>query len=419
MALKEKERVNFDFFLSIPDADRTKVKLDVKGTQFLEPLFEFSGACTGCGETPYIKLLTQLYGDRAIIANATGCSSIFGGNLPTTPYTQNRDGRGPAWANSLFEDNAEFGFGYRLAIDKMNEQAKELIAKMGTLVGDGLVKELLEADQSDEAGIEKQRARVATLKAKLQGQPALEAKWLLDIADYLVRKSVWIVGGDGWAYDIGYGGLDHVIAQGRDVNILVLDTEVYSNTGGQASKATPMGASAKFAMAGKTLPKKDLAMLAMSYGHPYVAKVAVGAKDAQTINAFKEADSYHGTSVIIAYSHCIAHGYEMSDALGQQEKAVESGYWPLFRYDPRKVAAGESPLKLDSAAPKIDLSNFVRNETRFRQVEQSNPEGFAKMLEQAQRDVREKYALYEQLAKAMNPANLVPGMASGTPKPRA
>jgi pyruvate-ferredoxin/flavodoxin oxidoreductase len=416
MALKEKERVNWDFFLKIPDADRTKVKLDVKGTQFLEPLFEFSGACTGCGETPYLKLLTQLYGDRAVIANATGCSSIFGGNLPTTPYTLNEaTGRGPAWANSLFEDNAEFGFGMRLGIDKQAEHAKELLQKLGTAVGDGLVKDLLEASQTDEAGIEAQRARVKLLKEKLKGVKSHEALRLKDVADYLVRKSVWIVGGDGWAYDIGYGGLDHVIAAGRDVNILVLDTEVYSNTGGQASKATPMGAGAKFAMAGKNMPKKDLAMLAMSYGHPYVARVAMGAKDAQTVNAFKEADSYSGTSIIVAYSHCIAHGYDMANALGQQEKAVDSGYWPLFRYDPRKVATGESPLKLDSPAPKIDLARFVENETRFRQVQQSNPEGFKKMMDQAQKDVREKYALYEQLARAMNPANLVPGAAGKKP----
>ncbi len=417
-ALKEQERKNFDFFLSIPEADRTKVKLDLKGTQFLEPLFEFSGACTGCGETPYIKLLTQLYGDRAVIANATGCSSIYGGNLPTTPYTQNADGRGPAWANSLFEDNAEFGFGMRLAIDKQNEQAKELLGQLGSVVGDALVAELLSADQSDDAGIGAQRARVKLLKEKLAGEKSLEAKWLLRLADSLVRKTVWIVGGDGWAYDIGYGGLDHVIAQGRDVNILVLDTEVYSNTGGQASKATPMGAAAKFAMAGKSLPKKDLAMLAMSYGHPYVARVAMGAKDAQTVNAFKEADSFPGTSVIIAYSHCIAHGYDMGDAIDQQQKAVDTGYWPLFRYDPRRVAAGDSPLKLDSAAPKADLYTFMEHETRFRQVEQSNPAGFGKMLEQAQKDVREKYALYEQLAKAMNPASLVPGAAGANGKPR-
>jgi pyruvate-ferredoxin/flavodoxin oxidoreductase len=412
--IRERERKNWDFFLKIPEVDRTKVKQDVKGTQFLQPLFEFSGACTGCGETPYLKLLTQLYGDRAIIANATGCSSIFGGNLPTTPYTSNADGRGPAWANSLFEDNAEFGLGMRVAIDKQAEHAKELLAKLGTAVGDGLVKELLEADQTDEAGIEKQRARVKLLKEKLGAVKSHEALRLKDVADYLVRKSVWIVGGDGWAYDIGYGGLDHVIASGKDVNILVLDTEVYSNTGGQASKATPLGAAAKFAVAGKSMPKKDLAMLAMSYGHPYVARVALGAKDAQTVNAFREADSYRGTSVIVAYAHCIAHGYELSEAIGQQERAVDSGYWPLFRYDPRKVAAGESPLKLDSPAPKIDLSQFVQNETRFRQVEAAHPAEFKIMMEQAQKEVREKYALYEQLSRAMNPANLVPG--AGKPK---
>src|SRR5512133_1979445 len=416
--LKEKERKNWDFFLSIPDPDRTKVKLDVKGTQFLEPLFEFSGACTGCGETPYLKLLTQLYGDRAIIANATGCSSIFGGNLPTTPYTLNEaTGRGPAWANSLFEDNAEFGLGMRLAIDKQAEHAREILGRLGAQLGDAFVKEILEANQGDETGIEKQRGRIELLKQKLGAVKSHEALRLKDIADYLVRKSVWIVGGDGWAYDIGYGGLDPVIASGKDVNILVLDTAVYSNTGGQASKATPMGAAAKFAMAGKSTPKKDLAMLAMSYGHPYVARVAMGAKDAQTVNALKEADSYTGTSIVIAYAHCIAHGYDMSEAIGQQERAVESGYWPLFRYDPRRVAAGESPLKMDSPAPKIDLARFVENETRFRQVEQANPEGYKKMMAQAQKDVREKYALYEQLARAMNPANLVPG--AGSPKAKA
>ncbi|HEY6005991.1 MAG TPA: pyruvate:ferredoxin (flavodoxin) oxidoreductase [Anaeromyxobacter sp.] len=418
LPIREKERKNWDFFLSIPDADRATVKLDVKGTQFLQPLFEFSGACTGCGETPYIKLLTQLYGDRAVIANATGCSSIFGGNLPTTPYTQNAEGRGPAWANSLFEDNAEFGFGMRLAIDKQAEHAREILQRLGAQVGDGLVKEILGADQSNEAGIEAQRGRVKLLVEKLAGVKSHEALRLKDLADFLVRKTVWIVGGDGWAYDIGYGGLDHVIAAGRDVNILVLDTEVYSNTGGQASKATPMGAAAKFAMAGKPMAKKDLAMLAMTYGHPYVARVALGAKDAQTVNAFKEADSYPGTSVIVAYSHCIAHGYEMSQALGQQERAVDSGYWPLFRYDPRKVALGESPLKLDSPAPKIELAQFVANETRFKQVQQANPDAYKRMMEQAQKDVREKYALYEQLAKAMNPANLVPGGGANA-KPKA
>jgi pyruvate-ferredoxin/flavodoxin oxidoreductase len=414
---KAAERKAWDFFLALPDPDRTRVKLDVKGSQFLAPLFEFSGACTGCGETPYVKLLTQLYGERAIIANATGCSSIYGANLPTTPYTQDADGRGPAWANSLFEDNAEFGFGIRLAVDKQAEQAREILATLGGPLGDLLVKEILAADQSDEAGIGRQRERVRVLKQKLAGMEGFEARWLARIADYLVKKSVWIVGGDGWAYDIGYGGLDHVIAAGKDVNILVLDTEVYSNTGGQASKATPMAAAAKFAVAGKNMPKKDLAMLALVYGHPYVARVAMGAKDAQTVNAFKEADSYPGTSVIVAYSHCIAHGYDMADAIAQQERAVDSAYWPLFRYDPRRVAAGESPLKLDSPAPKIDLAQFVQQETRFRQVEATNPEGFKKMLEQAQRDVRERYALYEQLARAMNPAVLAG--QGGPPKPRA
>ncbi len=406
MALKEKERANWDFFLKIPDADRTKVKLDVKGTQFLQPLFEFSGACTGCGETPYVKLLTQLYGDRVVIANATGCSSIFGGNLPTTPYTRAENGRGPAWANSLFEDNAEFGLGMRLAIDWQAQHAKDLLQRLASTVGDDLVKELLSASQSDEAGIEAQRVRVKLLKQKLEGVKSKEALRLRDVADYLVRKTVWIVGGDGWAYDIGYGGLDHVIASGKDVNILVLDTEVYSNTGGQASKATPMGAAAKFAVAGKSMPKKDLAMLAMSYGHPYVARVAIAAKDAQTVNAFREADSYPGVSVILAYAHCIAHGYDLSGAVDQQQRAVESGYWPLFRYDPRRAVSGESPLRLDSPAPKIDLSQFVSRETRFRQVEQAFPESYRKMMAQAQKDVKERYALYESLARAMSPASL-------------
>ncbi|MBK9518517.1 MAG: pyruvate:ferredoxin (flavodoxin) oxidoreductase [Anaeromyxobacter sp.] len=419
LPIQAAERKNWEFFTTIPEPDRRNLKLDVKGTQFLEPLFEFSGACTGCGETPYVKLLTQLYGDRAIIANATGCSSIYGGNLPTTPYTKNAQGRGPAWANSLFEDNAEFGFGMRLALDKQGEHARELLATMGTQLGDELVKGLLEADQSDETGLEAQRQRILVLRSKLAKLTSAEARWLSTIADYLAKKSVWIVGGDGWAYDIGYGGLDHVIAQGRDVNILVLDTEVYSNTGGQASKATPMGAAAKFATAGKATAKKDLAMLAMGYGHAYVARVAMGAKDAQTVNAFKEADSYPGTSLIIAYSHCIAHGYDMADALDQQTKAVDSAYWPLFRYDPRRVVNGESPLKLDSPAPKLDLSAFVAGETRFRQVEAANPEGYKRMMEQSQKDIREKYALYEQLARSMSPANLVPGAAGGPPKAKA
>ena len=419
LPVREKERKNFDFFLAIPEADRAKIKLDVKGTQFLEPLFEFSGACTGCGETPYIKLVTQLVGDRAVIANATGCSSIFGGNLPTTPYTQNAEGRGPAWNNSLFEDNAEFGFGIRLAIDKQAEMGREILATLGSQVGDGLVKEIVEAEQHSEAGLAAQRQRVTLLRQKLAAVKTSEARRLETLADYLVRKSVWIVGGDGWAYDIGYDGLDHVIAMGRDVNILVLDTEVYSNTGGQASKATPMGAAAKFAMAGKSMPKKDLAMLAMSYGHPYVARVAIGAKDAQTVNALREADSFNGTSVVIAYAHCIAHGIDMEGGLDQQQRAVESGYWPLFRYDPRKIVKGESPLKLDSPAPKLALSEFWSRENRFKQVQASNPEQYKKYLEEAQRNVIERYALYEHLSKAMNPATLIPGGANGSPKANA
>jgi pyruvate-ferredoxin/flavodoxin oxidoreductase len=414
--VRERERKGFEFFLGLPQPDRTKLKLDVKGTQFLEPLFEFSGACTGCGETPYIKLLTQLYGDRAIIANATGCSSIFGGNLPTTPYTCNTDGRGPAWANSLFEDNAEFGFGIRLALDKQAEQAREILGRLGTTVGDELVKEILGADQSTEAGIAEQRERVKALREKLKGASNPEAIWLEKIADQLVKRSVWIVGGDGWAYDIGYGGLDHVIASGRDVNILVLDTEVYSNTGGQASKATPLGAAAKFATAGKAMPKKDLAMLAMSYGHPYVARVALGAKDAQTVNAFKEAESYPGVSVIVAYAHCIAHGYELADALNQQTNAVDSGYWPLFRYDPRKIAAGESPLKMDSGAPKLALQEFLGKENRFRQVQQAQPDQWKRFLEEAQKGVHERYALYEQLARAMSPKAGPPAPGNGAAK---
>jgi pyruvate-ferredoxin/flavodoxin oxidoreductase len=405
--IRAAERDNYAFFLDLPEVDRTAIKIDVKGSQFMEPLFEYSGACAGCGETPYVKLLTQLFGDRAMIANATGCSSIYGANLPTTPYTVNRDGRGPAWSNSLFEDNAEFGFGYRLAIDKHIEQARELLAILAPQLGDNLVQAVLDANQDDEAGLVAQRIRVAELKAKLATIGTAEARRLALLADYLVRKSVWIVGGDGWAYDIGYGGLDHVLAQQRNVNILVLDTEVYSNTGGQQSKATPLGASAKFAMAGKNTPKKDLGMMAMGYGHVYVAHVAFGARDAQTVRAFQEADSYPGPSIIIAYSHCIAHGYDLVYGCDQQKLAVDAGYWPLFRFDPRRIALGESPLKLDSAAPKIDLGQYVRNETRFRMVEQANPEHFKQLLARAQREVTNRFAVYEQLAKVTMPVKTV------------
>jgi len=405
--LRHAEAENFKFFLNLPAPDRTLLKNDIKGTQFMEPLFEFSGACAGCGETPYIKLMTQMFGDRALIANATGCSSIYGGNLPTTPYSKNADGRGPAWSNSLFEDNAEFGLGYRLAVDKHNEHALELLHELAASIGDELVAGLVTADQSTEAGIKAQRERVVLLQEKLAALGTARAKRLSLLADYLVKKSVWIVGGDGWAYDIGYGGLDHVMASGRNVNILVLDTEVYSNTGGQASKSTPIGASAKFAMAGKSLPKKDLSMIAMAYGNVYVAKVAMGAKDAQVTKAFQEAEAYDGPSIIIAYSHCIAHGYDLVKGCEQQKLAVDSGHWPLFRYDPRRVEAGEGPLQMDSPAPKIDLGSYVRNETRYRMVEQQNPERFKRLLAMAQREVTNRYATYENLAHLTMPVNTV------------
>ncbi len=398
--LRDAERDNFAFFLNLPEADRTLIKPDVKNTQFLEPLFEFSGACAGCGETPYLKLLTQLFGDRAIIANATGCSSIYGGNLPTTPYTTNRDGRGPAWANSLFEDNAEFGLGIRLAVDHHREEA---VALTHALAGRGVVPfalagSLLEFAEADEAGIAAQRERVTDLKRMLDGRSDIESKRLTWLADYLVSKSVWIVGGDGWAYDIGYGGLDHVLSLGRNLNIVVLDTEVYSNTGGQQSKSTPMGASAKFAASGKATGKKDLGMMAMAYRNVYVAKVAFGAKDAQTLKAFQEAEAFPGTSLIIAYSHCIAHGYDMAFGLDQQKAAVDSGHWPLFRYDPRRVDAGEPALVLDSGPAKIGLDKYVRGESRYRMVEQAHPERFKALLAQAQDDVKARQALYEELA---------------------
>jgi pyruvate-ferredoxin/flavodoxin oxidoreductase len=401
--LREPERANYAFFLDLPEMDRAKVKLDVKGVQFFQPLFEYSGACVGCGETPYVKLMTQLFGDRAIIANATGCSSIYGGNLPTTPFAVNRDGRGPTWSNSLFEDNAEFGLGYRLAIDKHAEQAREMLAVMASEIGEGLVDALLKADQSTEAGIAEQRARVVQLHAALARLKTDAARRLERLADYLVKKSVWIVGGDGWAYDIGYGGLDHVLAMGRDVNILVLDTEVYSNTGGQQSKATPLGASAKFAMAGKPTGKKDLGMMAMAYGNTYVAHVAFGAKDVQTVKAFLEAEAYPGPSLIIAYSHCIAHGYDLAYGLDQQKLAVDTGYWPLYRFDPRRSATGESPLVLDSAAPKVDLMKYVNNESRFRVVDQMDHARFKMLMDHAQHEVATRFSVYEQLSKLAMP----------------
>ncbi len=392
------ERENFSFFLDLPEADRREVKLDVKGAQLLQPLFEYSGACAGCGETPYIKLMTQLFGDRALVANATGCSSIYGGNLPTTPFTTNADGRGPAWSNSLFEDNAEFGFGFRLAVDSQTNHAKTLVRSLAGALGDSLVEDLLNAEQNDEAGIRMQRERVEELKRRLDPMEGSHAEHLLRLADYLVKKSVWLVGGDGWAYDIGYGGLDHVLAMNRNVNILVLDTEVYSNTGGQQSKATPLGAAAKFAVSGKAIPKKDLGMEAMSYGHVYVARVAFGAKDAQTVKAFQEADSYDGPSMIIAYSPCIAHGYNLAYGVDQQKAAVGSGYWPLYRFDPRRVDEGKPPLSLDSAKPKMPVSQFMNNEARFRMVQKLDPQRYERLARMAQAQAMRQYSVYEQLA---------------------
>jgi pyruvate-ferredoxin/flavodoxin oxidoreductase len=400
LPLREQEKENWAFFLGLPDFPRHDGLNfnNVKNVQLLRPLFEFSGACAGCGETPYVKLLSQFFGDRAIIANATGCSSIYGGNLPTTPYAVDNDGRGPTWSNSLFEDNAEFGFGMRLTLDKQGEYARELVDRLRDVIGSDLADSLLDADQSDEAGITAQRQRVAEVKAKLNGDNSPSALELVSIADTLVKKSVWILGGDGWAYDIGYGGLDHVLASGRNVNVLVMDTEVYSNTGGQASKATGLGAVAKFAAGGKPTPKKDLGMMAMTYGNVYVAQVAMGARDVQTIRAFLEAEAYDGPSMIIAYSHCIAHGIDMAKGLDQQKLAVDSGYWPLYRFDPRLKAEGKNPLQLDSKAPKLPLRDYIYNETRYRMLAQSNPEAAERLLGLAQEAVNERWHKYEQLA---------------------
>jgi pyruvate-ferredoxin/flavodoxin oxidoreductase len=395
--LRDLERRNYEFFLQLSEADRTKLGHDVKSVQLLEPLFEYSGACAGCGETPYIKLVTQLFGDRAIIANATGCSSIFGGNLPTTPYTTNREGRGPAWANSLFEDNAEFGLGMRLAVDQHEGRARDLLSMFRGVLPEGLVAALLSRDQSNESGIQAQRRDVALLKQRLAELSA--ATELLGIADYLVKKSVWIVGGDGWAYDIGYGGLDHVLASGANVNVLVLDTEVYSNTGGQQSKATPTAAAAKFASAGKAGAKKDLGLMAMAYGHVYVAQVAMGARDSQTLKALLEAESYPGPSLVIAYSHCIAHGYDLSHGLEHQKLAAESGYWPLYRFDPRRVESGGHPFMLDSAHPKADVMRLLADESRFQITAQHDPERYRTLSADVRRQISRRIALYEDMAK--------------------
>ncbi len=413
----QQERANWDFFLKLPEYDRTQLDgAKIKHAMILQPLFEFSGACVGCGETPYVKLATQLFGDRMLIGNATGCSSIYGGNLPTTPYTVNSDGRGPTWNNSLFEDTAEFGLGMRLAVDKQAQHARELVQALTDKIGGNLAEGLLNADQTTEAGIFEQRERVAALKEKLRTLDVLQARTLEGICEQLVRRSVWIVGGDGWAYDIGYGGVDHVLASGRDVNLLVLDTEVYSNTGGQTSKATPMGAVAKFSAGGKPTFKKDLAMMAMAYENVYVAQVAFGAKDVQTIRAFLEAESYPGPSVIIAYSPCIAHGVDLSNNLRQQDLAVSSGHWALFRYDPRRTAKGENPLHIDCKPPSIPYRDFISTETRFSVLNRTHPEAAERYLRLAQKHVQTRFSLYEQLAHLA--VQKAPA-SGGEPKPEA
>ena len=397
--LRAPEKENWEFFLNIPDLDRRKIKVGtIRQQQVQEPLFEFSGACSGCGETPYVKLVSQLFGDRAVVANATGCSSIYGGNLPTTPWAKNADGRGPAWSNSLFEDNAEFGLGFRVSIDKQTEFAQELLRRVAGNVGDDLVTAIITAKQKDESDIYEQRQRVEILKERLHKLNSPEARQLLALADMLVKKSVWIVGGDGWAYDIGYGGLDHVLASGRNVNVLVLDTEVYSNTGGQASKSTPRGAVAKFAAGGKPGPKKDLGMMAMTYGNVYVASVAMGAKDEHTLKAFLEAEAYDGPSIIIAYSSCIAHGIDMTTSMSDQKVAVDSGQWLLYRYNPERAAIGENPLALDSRAPSRKVQDWLLQQTRFKMLTKSKPEDAERLWKLAQKDVEARFHMYEYLA---------------------
>ena len=397
--LREEESKNWDFFLNLPEYDRDKIKVSrIAHQQLQRPLFEFSGACSGCGETPYIKLMTQLFGDRSVIANATGCSSIYGGNLPTTPYTVNADGRGPAWNNSLFEDNAEFGLGFRVAIDKQNEFAILLLKNLASQVGESLVDSILNANQSDEQGINEQRKRIVILKDRLLEIKSVDASRLLTVIDYLVKKSVWIVGGDGWAYDIGYGGLDHVLSTGKNVNLLVLDTEVYSNTGGQASKSSPLSAVAKFAANGKPTKKKDLGLMAMSYGTVYVASIAMGAKDEHSLKAFLEAEAFNGPSLIIAYSHCIAHGIDMDAPLKNQKAAVDSGQWLLYRYNPELALQGKNPMILDSKEPKIPVTQYLNMENRFRMLTKSKPELAKEMYIQAQQDVNDRFKYYQYLA---------------------
>jgi pyruvate-ferredoxin/flavodoxin oxidoreductase len=431
LPLREQERKNWDFFLSLPNPDRRSLKLNqIRQQQLQEPLFEFSGACAGCGETPYLKLLTQLFGDRAVIANATGCSSIYGGNLPTTPWTTNAEGRGPAWSNNLFEDNAEFGFGFRLSLDKQAEFAAELLQQLGSgewgigngeIVSEDLVQSILKAEQKSEADIWEQRERIELLQQRLDEIVTLDANRsterlalseversrslkskiqnLKSLADYLVRKSVWIVGGDGWAYDIDFGGIDHVIASGRNVNILVMDTEVYSNTGGQSSKATPRAAVAKYAASGKPAPKKDLGMIAMTYGNVYVASVALGARDEHTLKAFLEAEAYDGPSLIIAYSHCIAHGINMTTGMNHQKTLVESGRWLLYRHNPELLNQGKNPLQLDMRSPTQSVEHSMYQENRFKMLTKSKPDIAKHLLEQAQAEVDARWQTYQYLAK--------------------
>jgi pyruvate-ferredoxin/flavodoxin oxidoreductase len=395
--LRDAEAANWEFFSTLPAADRAALNAGlVKDIQLFEPLFEFSGACAGCGETPYLKLLSQLYGDHAVIANATGCSSIYGASQPTTPWSVNAEGRGPAWANSLFEDNAEFGLGMRLSLDHQTAHARALLGRVEAVAD--LADALRDADQSTDAGLVAQRARVAELKARLADVDTPDARELASVAETLVKRSVWIVGGDGWAYDIGYGGLDHVLASGRNVNVLVLDTEVYSNTGGQMSKATPRGAVAKFAAAGKPAAKKDLALSVLGYGNVYIARVAMGASDAQTVRAFREAEAWDGPSLVIAYSHCIAHGYDLRHGMDQQKSAVLSGHWPLFRYNPALAAQGQNPMQLDSKPPSLPLERYVYEETRYAMLAHSDPEAARRLLAQAQADIARRWRAYEQLA---------------------
>ncbi len=399
--LRAAEAENFDFFLSLPDVDASTLKLEtLRSNQLVRPLFEFSGACQGCGETPYLKLLSQLFGDRMLIANATGCSSIYGGNLPTTPWAKRADGRGPAWSNSLFEDNAEFGYGMRLTVDQFAKSAREALATLASTKGftaAKLAKEILAAPQTTQTDIETQRGRVDELKKAIKGSKDATVKQLLPFIDYLIKKSVWCIGGDGWAYDIGFGGLDHVIASGKNINLFVLDTEVYSNTGGQASKSTPMGAVALFAAGGKPLSKKDLGMIAMSYGSVYVAQVSM-ANPAQCIKAMMEAEAFDGPSLIIAYAHCIAHGINMTTAVDEQKKAVNSGYWPLYRYNPALAAEGKNPLLLDSKTPSIEFREFTDGENRYRMLKNANPEAADALMKKAGEWVKTHFAYYQKLA---------------------